>query len=167
MKSQYYCCLYFNKIRQKIVSNHAQEFSHIPKIYEIAIELFLSARGIARALLHFTKVVARIFTFSKIHPQILSFFLISEFLHTSGPQCTPCTPWNPVHPVHIIISFAKNNILLHDHFEGCNEIAKLKGQQFFIPRGEAPRDEKLSPAGFSNSIASRKMIVLQYFFIVC
>ena len=52
------------------------------------------------------------------------------------------------------------NILLHDHFEGCNEIANPKGQQFFIPRGEVPRDEKLSPAGFSNSIASRKMIVL-------
>ena len=27
-------------------------------------------------------------------------------------------------------------ILLHDHFEGCNEIANPKGQQFFIPRGE-------------------------------
>ena len=53
----------------------------------------------------------------------------------------------------------KCNILLHDHFEGCNEIAKLKGQQFFIPRGEAPRDEKLSPEGFSNFNAARKMIV--------
>ena len=50
-------------------------------------------------------------------------------------------------------------ILLHDHFEGCIEIANPKGQQFFIPRGEAPRDEKLSPEGFSNFIASRKMIV--------
>ena len=37
------------------------------------------------------------------------------------------------------------NILLHEHWEGCIEIANPKGQIFFIPRGEAPRDEKIFP----------------------
>ena len=35
---------------------------------------------------------------------------------------------------------------MHDHIEWCNEIANPKGQQFFLPRGEALMDEKLSPA---------------------
>ena len=50
-------------------------------------------------------------------------------------------------------------ILLHDHFSGCNEIAKSLGTQFFIPRGFAPWDEKLLSLGICNFIASLKMIV--------
>ena len=50
-------------------------------------------------------------------------------------------------------------ILLHDHFSGCNEIAKSLGTQFFIPRGFAPWDEKLLSLEFCNFIASLKMIV--------
>jgi hypothetical protein len=75
-------------------------------------------------------------------PFILTNFLMHQKLLHRNLYSKPCV-----------------NILLHDHFEGCNEIANPKGQQFFIPRGEAPRDEKLSPEGFSNFIASRKMIV--------
>ena len=35
-------------------------------------------------------------------------------------------------------------ILLHDHFSGCIEIANPLGS-FFIPRGFAPWDEKMNP----------------------
>ena len=45
-----------------------------------------------------------------------------------------------------------HTILLHDYFEGCIEIANPKGVFFFIPRGEAPRDEKFSPEGFAISM---------------
>ena len=52
---------------------------------------------------------------------------------------------------------ASKNILLHDHFEGCIEIANHK-EVIFILRGEAPRDEDDS-RGIGNFNASREMIV--------
>ena len=52
------------------------------------------------------------------------------------------------------IRLSKYIILLHDYFEGCIEIANPKGK-FFIPRGEAPRDEKC-PEGFAISMHPEK-----------
>ena len=46
-------------------------------------------------------------------------------------------------------------ILLHDHFSGCIEIANPLGS-FFIPRGFAPWDEKNEPSGLAISMHPSK-----------
>ena len=51
--------------------------------------------------------------------------------------------------------YLKFLILLHDHFEGCIEIANHKGV-IFIPRGEAPRDEEMTPEGLAISMHPEK-----------
>ena len=53
--------------------------------------------------------------------------------------------------VHISVNLANNvEILLHDHFSGCTEIANPSGLNLFIPRGFAPWDEKLLSLGIGN-----------------
>ena len=62
--------------------------------------------------------------------------------------------------VHISVNLANNvEILLHDHFSGCTEIANPSGLNLFIPRGFAPWDEKLLSLGIGNFNASLEMIV--------
>ena len=46
-------------------------------------------------------------------------------------------------------------ILLHDHFSGCIEIANPSGV-IFIPRGFAPWDEKMTPLGLAISMHPSK-----------
>ena len=50
------------------------------------------------------------------------------------------------------------NILLHDHFEECIEIANPKGE-IFHPKGRSPEEWKIYSRGICNFNASRKMIV--------
>ena len=47
-------------------------------------------------------------------------------------------------------------ILLHDHFSGCIEIANPSGVIVFIPWGFAPRDEKMTPLGLAISMHPSK-----------
>ena len=46
-------------------------------------------------------------------------------------------------------------MLLHDHCTGCKGFATSRGR-YFIPRGEAPRDEKFTPEGFAISMHPEK-----------
>ena len=47
-------------------------------------------------------------------------------------------------------------ILLHDHFSGCIDITNPSGVIFFIPRGFAPWDEKMTPLGLAMSMHPSK-----------
>ena len=47
-------------------------------------------------------------------------------------------------------------ILLHDHFSGCIDIANPLGLILSIPRGFAPWDEKMTPSGLAISMHPSK-----------
>ena len=58
---------------------------------------------------------------------------------------------------YCLFSKPYRNMLLHDHCAGCKGFATSRGS-YFIPRGEAPRDE-MTPKGCSKTFASQTMIV--------